>query len=127
MEGVLCFMMLLPVQNKIKTYYFFLAKLWIKLSNNAFTNNSAILQGGGLNFANIVPNVSFINENIFLNNNATYGGDYASYPIRMVLYNTGDKINQFHTKSIPGIQIPISLTFYLVDHFQNLVNLDFNM
>ena len=127
MVGVLCFMMLLPVQNKIKTYYFFLAKLWIKLSNNAFTNNSAILQGGGLNFANIVPNVSFINENIFLNNNATYGGDYASYPIRMVLYNTGDKINQFHMKSIPGIQIPISLTFYLVDHFQNLVNLDFNM
>ena len=107
-----------------------LETLWISIENNTFYGNSA-LQGGGICFTNVVPNPSFVSSNVFNDNNATYGNDFASYPIRMLLVQPDN--TSFYNETLyrdtsnPGIPIQNSLTFELVDHFQNLVNLDFNM
>ena len=103
----------------------------IVLKDNIFTNNSAIEKGGGLCFANILPNSNFINYNFFSKNSANYGENFASYPIRILLREP-NSTNMFYNKtlfqdiSIPGLQINHSLSFIMIDHFQQLVNLDLN-
>lgn len=53
----------------------------IILENNIFYNNFADLEGGAIKWSSLCPNIG--KYNIFSSNNALYGNDFASFPIRM--------------------------------------------
>lgn len=101
-------------------------------SNNFFSNN-ALLNGGGVKIKSKLPiNDDFISVNNFLHNNALYGKNIATYPTRIFisLKNGTKQIyssvlrtkKNLHLKNPPGIAIPYTLDFKLIDHFDQIVN-----
>lgn len=67
-------------------------------------------------------------RNFFYQNQARYGNDYASYPIRMELISKTSiirKDNIFTIKTKPGIKMKSPLVFAIYDHFNQRVLLDF--
>ena len=70
--------------------------------------------------------------NKFKTNYAIYGNDFASYPIRIWLRNESSlesfyNQNVFADDAFPGLQINTTLSFTLVDHFNQIVNLNFSL
>ena len=71
----------------------------MKILNNTFSNNKAIIEGGGIKWNDEMP---LLLGNLFLNNSAIYGEDIACFPIRIIL--------KFYNSSDPNINIPFPKT-----------------
>lgn len=64
----------------------------ISITGNSFSFNSAYKQGGAI-YYNLYSPVGLLN-NIFLDNTAPYGPNYASYPFKLGLINqTSGELN----------------------------------
>ena len=71
----------------------------ISIKANRFISNSAELEGGAIKFYNDIPILE--DSNVFINNQAQYGSNIATYPIRMILnfYNKANFSSKFHNES----------------------------
>ena len=101
-----------------------------------FKQNKAFEQGGGIAFSltlnEIIYNEIF-HENNFEENEAIYGINYASYPIKMKaeIFDIMDRVllsenfqNGIINLSInTGIRFPFKIKITLEDHFQQKVHL----
>ena len=126
--------------NIISSIYDFFINCYFKASasdaividQSNFTNNYAQNEGGAIKFYSSLPIIiGCIN---YKSNSANYGKDIASFVVRLgmkvfdlsqkvILY---DSLTQNHTEfsilnQVPGIRINISLTFYALDHFNQIV------
>jgi len=66
--------------------------------------------------------------NNFFQNNARYGKNYASFPIRMKLQKTSFFIKKNGVLSLiayPGVTLDITFEFIFLDHFDQKVLLDY--
>lgn len=102
-----------------------------------FEQNKAIEQGGGIAFSlakrEIIYNEVF-HENDFAKNEAIYGINYASYPIKMkaeIFDNYDRKLleENFQNRIVKlninsGIRFPFKIKITLEDHFQQKVHLN---
>lgn len=112
----------------------------MKIENNTFANNKAMIEGGAIKWNDEMP--LFLN-NIFFNNSAIYGENIASFPIRIIakLYNSSDpnvtiRFPQKDDILYPnnysntlqnissGNTIPYILQFQILDVYGKIVNLD---
>lgn len=90
------------------------------LDANYFKNNSAKIKGGAIHLDQCLPNETFRKKNVFELNKAIYGNDYSTYPIRI---RRGGKEKNYPI--IPGIYFPDTLQFYLIDHYDQIVTLNY--
>ena len=101
-----------------------------ELKDNTFKKNKAEICGGVLYLPQIIPNVDFIQNNIYDENSATYGNNFCTYPIRLVLSEKNIERNEENSSEysfyniIPAIT-SLELSFYLTDYFQHKT-IDFN-
>ena len=74
-----------------------------------------------------MPNLIFINENIFINNTANYGNDFASYPYGLKLEkNSNSKIKlnrlkQYFIEAYPGIKLE-EFSLDIIDHYNQFIS-----
>ncbi|CAI2367995.1 unnamed protein product [Moneuplotes crassus] len=92
----------------------------VSLISNRFHNNSAVKMGGALYYDSWRPQNKL---NSFLSNNASYGSDIASYPVRIVLK---EKENlHMNLKNVgSGIKYPDNLTFSIIDYDEQEIEND---
>ena len=113
----------------------------MKISNNTFSNNKAIIEGGAIKWNDEMP---LFSDNLFFNNSAIYGENIASFPIRIIikLYNSSDSnlnitfpkndeilwqnnlSNIFLQNISSGNIIPYILQSQVLDVYGKIVNLD---
>ena len=105
-----------------------LATLIIK--NNTFINNFASKEGGAVKWTNIMPNIT---DNIFTNNQAFYGNDVASFPIRLQVFinftNFSTSFDEIGISKIPFIRnissgntLPFNITVLVLDCYDQIVS-----
>ena len=88
--------------------------------NSTFIGNTAIRQGGALNYNYVRPSLS---SNSYQNNSALYGPNIASYPVKIKLVNsTQDEILLDNVGS--GITYPQTLHLGLYDYDDQIMVLD---
>ena len=88
--------------------------------DSTFIGNTAVRQGGALNYNYVRP--SFRN-NLYQNNSALYGPDIASYPVKIKLVNsTQDEVYLNNVGS--GITYPQTLHLGLYDYDDQIMVLD---
>lgn len=107
--------------------------------NNHFEENVADEKGGCISLSLQEAKILFddvFQENSFINNQAIYGPNYASYPVNMKaeIFNKSDNIqlqpenpdNEIVKLSIcSGIKFDYLIRITLLDHFGQKVNLNF--
>ena len=97
----------------------------IRFDNNIFKRNKAALEGGSIKWNQKMPKIE--GNNIFQNNDALYGSDIASYPIRnriqLIINNsfvtTKNSVNLANIAS--GSTIETKIQFELIDVYNNVV------
>ena len=98
------------------------------ITNNIFDSNTAIKQGGAIKWTGSQPLID--NSNYFFNNNAIYGRNIATFPIRLnlIVYNRTDYSNLFQTIDTPAIlnissgnKLPYILSVGMIDVYGNAV------
>jgi len=104
-----------------------------KVIGNVFTDNKATRKGGAVFWYDAYPNIA---SNTMHNNSAAYGADIASFPIRLVPYNSLSGLSDYlYNGTIPlaGTMQNVAsghvssevLQYALVDHYGNIVSGDF--
>ena len=105
------------------------------LINNIFESNTGIKQGGAIQWKGSKPYIDYT-SNIFIGNQALYGINIASFPIRMnlMVYEIDSNVLIFQTNDLntslilphiqSGKQIPYLLMIQLFDIYDNFVNLN---
>ena len=84
----------------------------MNITRNKFENNTATLYGGAIYYDYNRP---FFSNNTFINNQASYGSDVGSYPVKIVLRGgSTDQISIINVGS--GIRYENDLTLALVDY-----------
>lgn len=100
----------------------------MELKENTFKKNKAEICGGVLYLQQLIPNFDFIQNNFYEENSATYGNDFCTYPIRLVLSDIKTKDGNSFDYSFYNI-IPattsLELSFSLTDYFRQKT-IDFN-
>ena len=97
----------------------------IRFDNNIFNNNKAILEGGSIKWNQKMPKID--ENNFFKNNNALYGSDIASYPIRnrikLIINNSFRTAENSITLDniASGSKIETRIQFELIDVYNNIV------
>jgi len=88
------------------------------ITNCTFTDNSAGIQGGAINY-NMNPPVMSLNN--FNNNSAVYGDNIASYPVKIVQADSGD--SNIHIEgAASGLKHTDTLSFEIIDFEGQVVN-----
>jgi hypothetical protein len=90
------------------------------MTNNTFMENSALYNGGAVNWKDIEPN-SVVN-NTYINNSAAYGADYACFPSYLEMYSEGRRLEDL-TEVASG-QSTNSLVVLVKDKYANTVSTD---
>ena len=98
----------------------------INLVRNYFKNNSALLGGGGIYFANKLLPESPYENNEFKDNKAAFANDFITYPVRLQLTNNksfryAKYKKAYYFKVVPGITMT-SLYFDVVDYYGQTIN-----
>lgn len=101
-------------------FYSDLLSLKMMIEKNNFTFGSAKIAGGGFYTIYFLPELM---ENIFINNSAIYGNNYASSAIILSMKFDRD-ISKEITNYLPSSQLKNSLVFSLVDAYNNSINLN---
>ena len=86
-----------------------------------FKNNSAILGGGAIYIFRNFQQYNFTQNNLFEGNNASYGKDVASPPVRLRFANNTNNKENFTLSIIPGIS-RLDMMFEMCDFYGNIVN-----
>lgn len=90
------------------------------ISNSEFTNNSSPFEGGAVQWVDVQP---LIYNVTFINNTAKYGGDLASYPVALKIYDYDNLL--LKNSDLPviasGQSADVILYVALVDHYGNIV------
>jgi len=130
-------------KKNLKVIYMFKVSIIMKMKifNNIFIKNTAIIEGGAIKWNDEMPDLK---NNSFLNNFAVYGENIACFPIRIILnlynnsnssleniiYPNSDEIlwpNDHETVSLINISsgnpIPYILQFQILDVYGKIVNL----
>jgi len=93
----------------------------MKLMENVFRNNSAVLGGGGIYFKNQLLAESPYQNNTFTKNKAYFANDFFTYPVRLK-FTDNQTFHSWINKTsyslivIPGIS-QLSLYFDVVDYY----------
>lgn len=94
-------------------------KLDLKLENNNFSFGIALNAGGGIFSVYSIPNVE---GNIFLNNLANYGNDYATPPITL-FFAHNEEIDYELSNYLPSSVFSNQIIVYLKDFYNNSIDL----
>ena len=89
------------------------------MKSNNFFNNQAIIGGGAIYIANLMPNPIFIFLNVFYENFALYGPNYASRPTRISL-KSKKLIKNFYLIGYPGVKLD-NFSLNILDHFGQVI------
>ena len=99
--------------NEIRHFY-----VLYQLNNTNFTNNSAVLKGGGIYYNMVRPD---FNNCIFSNNTASYGPDIASYAVKIVEKET-NKNTVYLNNIASGIEYEKDINLKLIDYDGQIIN-----
>lgn len=97
-------------------------KLDLKLENNSFSFGVSSKAGGGIFSVYSIPTVT---KNIFFNNTAKYGYDYATPPITLIL-EQNEKLGLEMIQYLPSSIFTNNMTFLLKDFYNNSISFDLN-
>ena len=90
------------------------------IKNSYFNENRATIKGGAIYFDLYRP---ILDKNVFDNNQAVYGNDIASYPVKVRLKDTDS--NQFILyNAVSGQVYSPALEFQLIDHYNQVILTD---
>lgn len=91
----------------------------VNIQNSNFSNNIADVSGGAIQWLGIQPT---LDQNIYSNNKAVYGPDFASYSCK--LSYTSERFLQEATIA-PGQEYNSSIVSYVLDHYDQIVTNDY--
>lgn len=115
--------------NKIK-YFLYIAINQIIIANSSFKNNIAKISGGGIHQERkIFSWEETLKKLYFSQNNALYGQNFSSYPIRIKLNANKtmiNKKNQITLTTHPGEKLNYRIEYMFYDHFNQKVTLDYS-
>ena len=101
------------------------------ITNNIFDSNTAFKQGGAIKWTGSQPLID--NSNYFFNNNAIYGQNIATFPIRLnwIVFNRTDysyfyQSNDTHSIAniSSGNKLPYILSVQMIDVYGKVVITD---
>lgn len=98
------------------------------IEKTSFKNNVATISGGAIQMEEKIIPENLLKINYFQQNQAIYGNNYASFPIKLKLKKTKQMISKNKNISIKaqsGILLGFPLQFILYDHFNQIVQLNF--
>lgn len=90
-------------------------------TNNSFISNSARLQGGAIHWSALTPNMK---NNLFLNNSAVYGNNFASFIQKIDLVKNISKMVNLTEIIVSGQKVTQGLVFKLFDPQGQVVESD---
>ena len=92
----------------------------MNITQNMFENNTATKQGGAIYYDYNRPVLS---NNTFVNNQAVYGHDIASYPVKIVM--NGSDIDYMSITNVgSGIEYSYDITLVLLDYDNQIMVID---
>ncbi|CAG9318584.1 unnamed protein product [Blepharisma stoltei] len=78
-----------------------------KLQMNTFTDNTAMHKGGAISWDDNLPEFA---NNSYTNNAAEYGGDIASYPVKLMQVNEMGALEDYNSRRLNDFVSDINLT-----------------
>lgn len=94
----------------------------LNMTGNVLMYNFARENGGCIEWDSKEP---LVEENLFEDNQASYGNNIASFPVRIMLFSDGQVVDSLNLTDVaPGQKVDSNISIVFLDHYDQIITTD---